>query len=189
MIEHEIVRELTPILLPGEEILWADRPKKGVLFRPSDTIMIPFSIVWCGFSVFWLTMALSMGAPLFFALFGVPFVLIGIYLVIGRFFADAKKRANTIYALTPDRVIIRSGLWNTTVNSIQIKSLADITLQQRPDGSGTVILRDDVSYTTYDAYRSNGYRSRRYVNQGPRLECIPNAQSVYAQILELQRRP
>ncbi len=129
----------------GEEILWAARPQTGIKLRTSDAVMIPFSIVWCGFSIFWVVMAYSMDAPIPFVLFGVPFVFIGLYLVFGRFFADANRRAKTIYAFTRERVIIRMGGGNTTVESIPIASLAELTLEQKADGSGTILLRPDIS--------------------------------------------
>ncbi len=187
MVDRDIERELMRVLGEGEELLWTGRPKKGLVLRRSDAIMIPFSLVWCGFAIFWVMISMTMGAPMLFTMFGIPFVLIGLYLVVGRFFADARKRAITIYALTRERVIIRDGLLNTTLKSISIKSLTDITLEQRPDGSGTILLRDDITYARYNAYSDIGSSRRTYVSQGPRLEMIDDVQSVYNQLLALQK--
>ncbi|HEX2899453.1 MAG TPA: hypothetical protein VHS96_07010, partial [Bacteroidia bacterium] len=66
---------MTPVLGAGEELVWTGRPKTGIVFRPSDAVMIPFSIVWCGFAIFWMVMATANGAPFFFTIFGIPFVL------------------------------------------------------------------------------------------------------------------
>ncbi|MBK9449670.1 MAG: hypothetical protein IPN95_09665 [Bacteroidetes bacterium] len=191
MIDRDIERELLPLLGSGEEILWAARPQTGIKLRTSDAVMIPFSIVWCGFSIFWVVMAYSMDAPIPFVLFGVPFVFIGLYLVFGRFFADANRRAKTIYAFTRERVIIRTGGGNTTVESIPIASLAELTLEQKADGSGTILLRPDISTPGALNYSHNFNSSRgpaRYVKQGPRLEMIDNVQSVYQRLLDLQRQ-
>ena len=62
--------------------------------------MIPFSLLWCGFAVFWETMAMRMPGPffgpgLFFRLWGIPFVFVGLYFVFGRFFADALARSSS----------------------------------------------------------------------------------------------
>jgi hypothetical protein len=191
MIDRDIERELLPILGTGEELLWAGRPKAGLALRSSDAIMIPFSIVWCGFSIFWVVMAYSMDAPIPFVLFGVPFVFIGLYLVFGRFFAEANRRSKTIYAFSRDRIIIRTGGRNTTVESIPIASLADLTLEQKADGSGTILLRPDISTPGALNYSHNFNSSRgpaRYVKMGPRLEMIDNVQSVYQRLLDLQRQ-
>jgi len=96
-------------LNPGEQLLWWGRPKTGLLFRKADIFIIPFSLLWCGFSVFWVYLALSYDAPMYFVLFGIPFVVIGLFLVFGRFFIDAWMRERTYYGITEKRIIRVTG--------------------------------------------------------------------------------
>jgi hypothetical protein len=77
--------------------------------------MIPFSLMWGGFSFFWEYKAVSSGGPLFFDLWGVPFVLIGLYMIVGRFFCEAMSRSRKYYGPTNERVIIISGVFSPTV--------------------------------------------------------------------------
>jgi hypothetical protein len=83
----------------GEKLLWAGRPVQGLRLQKGDALGIPFSLLWTAFAVFWVASAYRGGAPLFFVAWGVPFVLVGIYLVIGRFFHDARQRARTFYGV------------------------------------------------------------------------------------------
>jgi hypothetical protein len=132
--EDVIGRELGP----SEQLLWCGRPRQGVVFRAADTFMIPFSVMWGGFAIFWEASALAMGAPLFFALWGVPFVLFGLYIMLGRFWVDARQRAATAYGVTSERVVIVSGVFVRGVKSLSLDTLTDVSLTERARGGGTV---------------------------------------------------
>ena len=84
--------DLQGYLGPGEKLLWSGQPEAGLKLRGSDAIVIPFSLMWAGFALFWEYSVLGTNAPLFFKLWGIPFVLVGLYMVVGRFFVDAWMR-------------------------------------------------------------------------------------------------
>ncbi len=107
MINYEAENELRSNLSSDEKLIWTGKPKTGIIFRSVDAYLIPFSLLWGALALFWETSAITSGAPLPAVLLGIPFVLVGLYIAIGRFFVDAKRRANTIYGITQDRIIIR----------------------------------------------------------------------------------
>ncbi len=102
-------RDLDVPLLAGERVLWTGGPDPAKLFEPADVFIVPFSVAWGGFAIFWMVMALSMGAPLPFAMFGLPFVVLGLHLMVGRFFVRRWQRRRTTYVLTDRRALVIRG--------------------------------------------------------------------------------
>jgi hypothetical protein len=169
-----------------ERLIWSGRPAQGLRLRRSDRVMIPFSLVWCGFALFFEYMAVFFDPdgkviwPL--AIFGGFFVLIGIYLVIGRFFIDAAKRKHTLYGLTDQRALIVTG-GGKNVRSLKLSALPEITMTERPDGSGDVRLGSAVVSNEWDQATESWANERK---QPPTLEMIPNVREVYDLCLRAQ---
>jgi hypothetical protein len=96
--------------MPGESLLWTGQPCQTVIFHPSDWYAIPFSFMWGGFAIFWEYMVTGgfglHGAPSFFAVWGIPFILIGQYMIWGRFLYTAWRKSVTFYGLTNQRVLV-----------------------------------------------------------------------------------
>ena len=180
----EAQMEISRHLESGEALKWAGLPRQGLLLRGSDAFLIPFSLMWGGFAVFWESRVVTSGAPFFFMLWGIPFVLVGLYITVGRFFVDARQRARTFYGLTDKRIVIVSGLVSQSVNSILLKSLSDVTLKERSDRSGTITFgrpHPMASWASGMQWPGMG----QY--QPPAFEMIPDAKAVHDQVLEAQR--
>ena len=129
-----------PYLTSGETILWRGKPEKGHLLGPSDVFMIPFSIFWCGFAIFWFVSALEVGA---FALFGIPFVCVGLYITVGRFLHLAWKRKHTAYVITTAKIIRWVG---RRVDMLDTKTMPPIHVIARTDGTGTIHFGQPIYY-------------------------------------------
>jgi len=171
-------------LSPSEQVLWSGQPKQGLVFRNSDVFAIPFSLLWAGFAVFWLFSAMRSKAPPEFVLFGVPFVLVGIYIVVGRFFVESRQRANTFYAVTPQRVIIASGLFEKKVKSLNLKTISDLSLSQSSDGSGTITFGAQHPFAAMFGGMSTWPGAEQYL--GPRFDLVPQAREVYETLRKAQ---
>ena len=167
-----------------EHLLWSGQPPQGIRLRTADAFMIPFSLMWGGFAIFWETSVVVMGAPLFFMAWGVPFVVFGLYLIAGRFWVDARQRAQTYYGLTDSRVMIVSGIFNRNTRSLNARTLSDITLTKKQSGSGTISF--GPVNPMYAWLGSAGWTGMsRYAP--PCFELDGNVEEVYEKILAVQR--
>lgn len=72
-------------LRPGERTLWHGAPNVRAFTFAAPWLLVPFSVLWAGFVFFWEGTVVTSRAPGFFAVWGTPFVLLGIYILVGRF--------------------------------------------------------------------------------------------------------
>ena len=179
--QNESLTQIRKELASGEEIRWTGGPKQGLLLTTGDAVMIPFSLLWGGFAIFWEVMAITMGAPFFFALFGLPFVAIGLYLIFGRFFHDAWTRKKTLYAVTNQRVIIYKGGKTSSIQSIFLNDLNGISLVKKSDGTGSIFFGPNPNKSALTV-RIPSALSQKGKEPALSLEMIENVQDVYDQI-------
>jgi hypothetical protein len=167
----------------GERLLWAGMPKQGTVFRSSDVFMIPFSLLWGGFAIFWEFMAFQIPGKnegaigVVFPLFGIPFVLIGLYMIFGRFTYDSKNRAKTFYGLTDQRAIIVSGLFSKSVKSLNIRTMNNVSVTEKTNGDGTIIFGQEHQLTSVFIWWG-GFPGMNG-SPTPKFELIENAKQIY----------
>jgi len=168
-------------LAPGEQVIWSGRPAQGLMLRPGDAITIPYSILWAGFAFFWETSVILSHAGLF-ALLGVPFVLTGLYITVGRFFYDAYQRSQTVYAVTDERVMFVQGRDGNNVRSFALLSLGDMSLKEGKERRGTIYFGPEEA-----AWSGRSRQVLPGVQTTPAFEDIADAKSVYEMIRQAQR--
>jgi hypothetical protein len=176
--DPQLQLQLQPYLQPGEKILWTGKPDPSRLIGRGDAFMIPFSLMWGGFAVVWEAGVIGFGAPFFFMLWGIPFVVVGQYFIWGRFVYKRWDRRRTVYGLTSQRVLILRG---KSLQSVFLNDLPNINQTARIDGSGSLEFGDPGPY---------GYR--RWANSGmdvfspgrgvPAFYDIPDVARVYGLI-------
>ncbi|TGQ09929.1 MULTISPECIES: PH domain-containing protein [unclassified Mesorhizobium] len=153
-------------LLPHERILWSGIPAQGLLFSGRDIFLIPFSLLWCGFAIFWTYMATKQGAPLFFDAWGAMFVCIGLFFVFGRFVFDAWLRRRIHYAVTNQRVLIMRQAPSANFTSIDLDRIPDVQLTGETATRGTLRFGAAAS-----GYPLSGYP--RMTGWFPALDPVP----------------
>jgi hypothetical protein len=61
----------------GERVVWEGRLRSDRWFYPPDAWLVPFSLLWGGFAIFWEATAIAGDGGAFFVLWGIPFVVVG----------------------------------------------------------------------------------------------------------------
>lgn len=135
-------------ILKDEIILWMGKPEKGNLLAGQTLTSIPFGIVWLAFCCFWEFNVIRSGAPLFMALWGLPFIAIGIYLLFGSLIRNVYLRNKTFYVITDKKIIIKRG---NKINMYYGSDLPPMSIKFHKNGNGTLIFREEMYY----------YRGRR----------------------------
>ena len=144
-LEDRVKRELES----GEQIVWMGQPIPR-FFTAVSTGAFLFAIPWTAFAIFWICGAAGFKVPdfseggfSFFPFFGLPFVLIGLGLLSTPFWTY-RKTFQTVYAITNRRAITFDAGWTTTIRSYPPDKLQNIHRKERRDGTGDVILDQQV---------------------------------------------
>lgn len=134
--------------MPGERILWSARPSPSRMW-PLFGIWA-FAVPWTAFALFWELMALSgwlsgeapqggveWGIGIVFPLFGLPFVLVGIGMLLLPFYA-LRKAGHTHHAVTNRRLITVSRGRRIKVHSVFLDRIGPIERSEGKDGWGSI---------------------------------------------------
>jgi hypothetical protein len=134
----------------GEKLVWADRPVPR-LFTAATIVPMLFAVPWTAFAIFWTVMAggffesrsqpfPATGFRYAFALFGVPFILVGLAMLTTPVWTRRAMR-RTAYAVTDQRAVVFTGGFFGTrrVQSFEPDRLAAMERTERADGSGDLI--------------------------------------------------
>jgi hypothetical protein len=168
-----------------EKLLWHGTPGRGVRLRSEDRLAIPTSLFWGGGAIFGFCIQLASPRgvnPFYITTFG-AMVLIGLYLIFGRFLYDSWRRDHIYYGLTDRRALIVRGRKGNRINSIDLTKVPEINLKTRKNGSGTILFvpKGPVSeWAKVKASWGGGYET-------PAFEAISDARTVYSLIVGAQR--
>jgi hypothetical protein len=163
------------------------------LVRPEWLIdLISFSLFWGGFAIFWeagvsgLWGKHSNGQWIFGMLWGIPFVVIGQYLIWGRFVYAAWLKRRTYYAVTNRRVLVIQDGWKRQVASAYIDSLPSLSKEGCTNGIG--ILRFGPEENLWSNTRGwRGWNALSFTGL-PTFVDIDDVDSVYRLVSDLRER-
>lgn len=129
-------------LMKDEIVLWKGHPNPSKHFTSKDIFLVPFSLMWGGGAIFWEYMVLTKfdsfsDSKIIFPLWGIPFVLLGLYFIFGRFIFKYKSKLHTKYFVTNFRVLIYKNLFSKSLTSLSLDTVP-INMNQNNDGTGSL---------------------------------------------------
>ena len=179
--------------MSGESVYWAGMPNPRIIFHSDDWTAIPFTLIWTGFFVFWEADALGIRGKasrhgeidVFMALWGIPFLDIGNWMVWGRFLADAWLKRRTYYAVTNLRVLVLQDGWKKKTSTTFLESIPMI----EREGAVTGTLWFGPKYPVVAAKgRKTRDMSRFSIGDVPVFADIEDVDSVYRLIIDLREK-
>jgi hypothetical protein len=193
-IDQASFEAVQPEMTSGESILWAAQPNTSGIFHREDLYLIPFSLLWGGFAIFWEAgvagywgSSRTHPAPAFFMLWGIPFVVIGQYMIWGRFIVAAWKKRRTFYALTNRRAIVVQDGWSRKTASAYLDTLPTLIKEGGSNGIGT--LRFTPAESMWSGRRNNwGVWDGMSVGDVPVFRDIEDVDSIYRLVSEQRER-
>jgi len=120
-------------LAAGERLVWWDRPDRMGFARRELNFGTLFGVFFFLFAIFWMSQASRPPGPFF--LFGVPFVLVGLWMVTTplRAYWNAGKM---VFALTDKRAMILTG---AKLAARPLEQLPFVETESLADGRGDVL--------------------------------------------------
>lgn len=186
------------VLPDKERLLWHGRPHGGIRLSDFFTPRLPFELVFTAFAVFWMAATSQMsqmgpangGALDLFPLFGLPFILVGLYMAFGIPLWDAYERTHAWYALTDGAAYIATELFGR--RSLKRYPISEMNALELEDGQqGTVWFNRDVQvYRKTSSYRTTNSRRQTYTTTTRTgFKCIDAPRIVYQLIVKQLNKP
>ncbi len=144
----------------GESVLWCGQPDPIRLALTTLPIFI-FAVPWTAFAAFWIYGASGFQFPpdfsndgfSYFPLFGVPFLLIGVAMLSAPFWMYSKA-FRTIYIVTNKSIRIVTMGRTKKVESYSAKDIGTIERKEKPNGTGDIIFRTELTYDSRNRQKS-----------------------------------
>ena len=166
--------KLDKLLNVNEKVLWSGKPVKKAFILPG-LVSIPFGLIFLGFSIFWMWTATSTGAPDFFSLFGLPFVLVGFGIVFGPSLLQLLRYQNTEYVITDKRIITQTGAIGLDTRFVDFEKIQEVYVQigvlDRFFGTGSVYAMT-AGFSGFGPRGDYGYGYGGFAGSRPSLSAL-----------------
>ena len=132
---------------PDEYVLWQGKPeRRGNLLSIYDVFSGFIGAFVSAFATYWIVNAYKAPGPSFFCLFGLPFLVLGLYMLFGRALYAVLIRKKTAYVITNKRIYRQRGRKTDNLSGLKLPDYDTICHR---NGNGSIRF-----VTAAHAYRS-----------------------------------
>ncbi len=177
--------EVEAELMAGEDLLWVGQPDPlQVALALRHLWPMLFGLLWLGFVGFiffgfsFASFGNMGGRAGIFSVLPLIFIAVGLW-PVSLPLREYISATRTVYALTPRRAIIVSGLFSRTVQSYSPNQMQLVKTRVHGNGTG------DIIFQLEERSRSSGSHGRRYYTVEIGFFGIHNPREVEALMLEL----
>ena len=129
------------LLNESEKMLWSGKPVRKAFVLPALG-SVPFGLFFLGFSLFFLLGVSSTGAPGFFTLFPLLFVVVAVGITFGPLLWQLLRYRNTEYVITDRRLITQTGAVGLDTRFVDFEKIQEVYVKigifDRLFGTGSV---------------------------------------------------
>jgi len=122
-------------------------------------------------------------------LWGIPFVIIGLYLIVGRFFHKSYRKKHTYYFVTNQRVIILTDTGRKKISAAFIEQVPAINKTNASNGQGTLRFGNTTIMDTYYGNSGLEFFAGMYgANPAPTFYDVPDVDHVYQLVNRIRKQ-
>lgn len=117
--------------------------------------------------------------------FLIPFILMGLFITVGRHWYDRMRRGYTYYGITNERILIVHGIVRQRITSHDMGSLPALSVEENVDGTGTIRFGSSSDRMPEIMQYQMGMFSGM-MDKTDRLEQVDDAREVFKTIKEIR---
>src|SRR5919201_3322152 len=147
--------DLDAQLAPGERVLWRGKPERNAFVLRTWPLSV-FGAVLIVAAAIYEVVIFTTEAPDSLAVWGVPFALGALYMLVGHFLVTYREWRQTEYLITDSRVRIRHGVLNPTLTIYSLLGLPHTIVEMRGRDVGNVMFkpREGQGYGPWPGYQN-----------------------------------
>lgn len=122
-----------------------------------------------------------------FSIFGIPFVIVGLYFIFGRYIFKSINKKHTYYAITNQRILIYSNLRSNNLQAEFIRQLPCINKNVNSNGIGTIKFGNLTFFSTMYGNSGIDFFGGQYTKDIPIFYDIKDVEKVYKIVNEIRK--